>query len=225
MARRPASRNQTVSGLDIRELTPGELRVAAAILADGMLDNPLHVEVFGTDLDHRHRRLLRFLGHLIAYVQSNGDVLGAYVQGEMIGVLGMIKPGRCRPALMDTLRFAGIIAASNRPAGTLRILRWLGAWARNDPVGPHWHIGPLAVGPAQRRRGIGRHLMVRCCQRMDALAATAYLETDLAINVAFYESLGFVVTGHESLLGVPSWFMTRPPSCGAPADPSALPDG
>ncbi|MHA6646290.1 GNAT family N-acetyltransferase [Mesorhizobium sp. A623] len=199
--------------------------MAAAILANGMLDNPLHVEVFGTDPDRRHRRLLRFLGHLVAYVQSNGEVLGAYVQDEIIGVLGMIKPGRCRPALTDTLRFAGIIAASNPPAGIFRIRRWLAAWARNDPAGPHWHIGPLAVGPAHRRRGIGRHLMMRCCQRMDALAATAYLETDLAINVAFYESLGFVVTGHETVLGVPSWFMTRPPSCGAPADPPALPDG
>jgi hypothetical protein len=34
--------------------------------------------------------------------------------------------------------------------------------------------------------------MMPCCQRMDALAATAYLETDLALNVTFYESFGFV---------------------------------
>jgi GNAT superfamily N-acetyltransferase len=218
MARQPISRNQADNDVDIRELTPGELRMATGVLADGMLDNPLHVEAFGADPERRHRRLLRFLGHLIAYVHSNGDLLGAYVQGEMIGVLGMIKPGRCRPALMDRLCFAGIIAASNPPAGTFRIHRWLGAWARNDPVGRHWHIGPLAVRPAYRRKGIGRHLMARCCQRMDALAATAYLETDLAINVAFYESLGFVAAGHETVLGVPSWFMTRPPSCRAPAD-------
>ena len=219
MARRPArSRPDDNHLVDIRELAPGELRVAAAILANGMRDNPLHVEAFGIVPDRRHRRLRRFLGHLIAYVQSNGDVLGAYVQGELIGVLGMIKPGRCHPALMDRLRFAGIIATSNPPAGIFRIHRWLGAWARNDPARPHWHIGPLAVRPAYRRQGIGRRLMVRCRQRMDALSATAYLETDLGINVAFYESLGFVVTGHETVLGVPSWFMTRPPACRAPAD-------
>lgn len=204
-------------------MIPGELHVAAAILAEGMLDNPLHVKVFGSDPGRRHRRLLRFFGHLVAYIQSNGEMQGVYMQGEMIGVLGMIKPGRCRPALMDTLGFVRVIATSNPPVGIFRICRWLRAWARNDPVDPHWHIGPLAVRPAYRRRGIGRHLMVRCCQRLDARAATAYLETDLAINVAFYELLGFVVTGHESVLGVPCWFMTRPPSCRAPADPPALP--
>ena len=44
---------------------------------------------------------------------------------------------------------------------------------------------------------------------MDALGAAAYLETDLAINVAFYETLGFGVSRHEVVLGVPNWFMSR----------------
>src|SRR5690606_17660554 len=105
---------------------------------------------------------------------------------------------------------AGVIVASNPPAGVMRIRRWLSSWARNDPAEPHWHIGPLAVRPEYRRQGIGRRLMTQCCRRLDALGATAYLETDLAINVAFYETLGFVVTGHEVVLGVPNWFMSRP---------------
>ncbi len=53
--------------------------------------------------------------------------------------------------------------------------------------------------------------MMRCCRHVDALAATAWLETDLAINAAFYETLGFAVIRHEPVLGVPNWFMRRPP--------------
>lgn len=220
MARQPAPHSQVDDDVlvDIRTLSPAELHAAAALLAHGMGDNPMHVEVFGSNPDNRQRRLLRFLDHLVAYVQSHGAVLGAYLHGELIGVLGMMEPGRCRPALMDTLRFASVIVASNPPVGVLRICRWLAAWARNDPANPHWHIGPLAVRPAYRRRGIGRRLMTRCCERMDALAATAYLETDLATNVAFYETLGFVVTTHERVLGVPNWFMSRPPSCSTMVD-------
>ena len=198
--------------VDTKALTPDELHAAAALLAHGMRDNPLHVKVFGADPDHRERHLLRFHGHLVAYVHSHGAVLGAYVQGELIGVLGIMEPGGCRPAMMDALRFARVIVASNPPTGVVRILRWLATWARNDLAGPHWHIGPMAVHPVYRRRGIGRRLMIHCCQHIDALAATAYLETDLAINVAFYETLGFLVIKQEVVLGVPNWFMTRPPT-------------
>jgi ribosomal protein S18 acetylase RimI-like enzyme len=208
--------------IDIRALTPDELHAAAGVLAQGMRDNPMHMKVFGTDPDHRERRLLRFLGHLVAYVHSHGSVSGAYVHGKLVGVLGMMRPGGCRPSLVDTLRIASVIVASNPSAGVLRILRWLATWARNDPAWPHWHIGPLAVRPAYRRRGIGRRLMTDCCQRMDALAATAYLETDLAINVAFYETLGFVVIRQKVVLGVPNWFMSRPASS-MPVDPAASP--
>jgi hypothetical protein len=58
---------------------------------------------------------------------------------------------------------------------------------------------------------------------MDALAATAYLETDLAINVDFYETLGFLVVKHELVLGMPNWFMSRPPSYSTTAPSDAVP--
>lgn len=58
--------------------------------------------------------------------------------------------------------------------------------------------------------------MMQCCRHMDAHAATAFLETDLAINVAFYETLGFVVVRRDSALGVTNWFMSRSPTDGRP---------
>lgn len=207
----------------IRTLTRDELQAAAVILAQGMLDNPLHVRVFGFSPVLRERRLLRFLGALIGHVEAHGEVLGAFAGGELVGVLGMMKPGHCRPALRDRLRLACLIVAGNPPATVLRIRRWLSVWARNDPDGPHWHIGPFAVARAYRRRGIGRRLMALCCEHIDALAATAYLETDLAHNVAFYETLGFVVIRQETVLGVPNWFMLRLPSPSRPVDAAAAP--
>ena len=195
--------------VDIRLLAADELRTATAILAAGMRDNPVHVQAFGTRPQHRQRRLHRFLGHLVAYIRSHGSLLGAFVDGELVGVLGMLEPGRCRPGWWEALGFAGVIALSNPPAGVWRIRRWLATWTRNDPPEPHWHIGPLVVVPACRRRGVGRRLLLRCCRQLDALGASAWLETDLAINVAFYQTLGFVVTRHEPVLGVANWFMRR----------------
>ncbi|MHA6645550.1 hypothetical protein [Mesorhizobium sp. A623] len=101
--------------IEIRALVAAELREAAAILAQGMLDNPLHVAVFGTDVEHRQKRLMRLFRHLTAYIEANGQVLGAYANGELVGVLGMIEPGGCRPALLDRLRFVCMAVASTHP--------------------------------------------------------------------------------------------------------------
>ncbi len=196
--------------LAIRALAPDERDAATALLAAGMRENPLHVRAFGANPRRRQRRLRRFLGQLVAHVHANGTLLGACVDGELVGVLGMLEPGRCRPTRMETLRMASAIIVRNSPTRVWRIQRWLSAWTRNDPAELHAHIGPLAVLPAWRRQGVGRELMVHCCRRVDALGVAAWLETDLAINVAFYETLGFVVTRREAVVGVPNWFMRRP---------------
>ena len=200
------------AAIEITELASGEQRAAAAVvLADAMRDNPLHVQAFGADPARRRRRLWRFIDQVVRHVQSHGTLLGAYEQGELIGVLGMMEPGSCRPSHLAALRLAGVVVASNPPVGAWRIARWLAAWARNDPSELHWHIGPLAVVAAYRRQGVGRRLMMHCCRHLDWLAAAAWLETDLAINASFYETLGFATIRHEPVLGVPNWFMCRTP--------------
>lgn len=198
------------SPVAIRALGPDELPAAAALLAAGMLHNPLHVKVFGADPDRRQRRLRRFLDPLTAYVHANGEVLGAHVQDELVGVLGMIAPGRCRPGLRERLSFARALLTAAPPPTLLRMQCWLAAWALEDPADPHWHIGPLAVQPEFRRRGIGRRLMTRCVEKVDAAGTMAWLETDLEINAEFYRTLGFVVAAKRNVLGVPVWFMSRP---------------
>lgn len=207
----PTGPGDAAASVVIRELTPHELHMAAALLSDGMLDNPLHLRVFGAVHERRSRRLSRIMTPLVRYVQSNGVMLGAFVQGDLIGALGMIRPGRCRPGLAARGRFALALLPVASPIILWRLHRWLAGWARHDPEAPHWHIGPLAVRPEHRRRGIGRRLMLECCQRMDALDAIAWLETDLDINADFYRRLGFDLVRKEPILGVPTWFMRRAP--------------
>lgn len=94
------SRSDFGPAIKTRKLTSDELDTAVAILASGMRDNPIHVQAFGTDPDRRQRRLRPFLSPLLGYVYRRGDVLGAYRDGEMVGVLGM-NCARPLPSVSD----------------------------------------------------------------------------------------------------------------------------
>jgi hypothetical protein len=63
-------------------------------------------------------------------------------------------------------------------------------------------------------QGIGSLIMQAHCRRLDGAREVSYLETDKAQNVGFYERFGFEMIGKEPVLGVPNWFMRRPPADG-----------
>lgn len=196
----------------IEPLPAAEWPLAARVLATGMRDNPLHERVFGAAAQRREQRLQRFMACAVDHVGREGMLLGAYLGHELVGVLGLAPPGRCRPVPPRSWRYAAAIATGNPPAATWRVARWLAAWARHDPPGPHWHLGPLAVLPAWRRRGVGGALLRRAAVETDD--AMTWLETDLERNVGFYRAFGFVVAHEEDVLGVRTWFMRRPPGAG-----------
>ena len=123
----------------------------------------------------------------------------------------MARPGLCQPSALEKLRVVPSVAFGN-PVGTpLRVLRWVGEWARRDPSEPHWHLGPVAVDSHLHGQGIGGAMLAQFCGRMDNCAAPSYLETDKIENVRFYQKFGFTVVAEARVLGVHNWFMSRPP--------------
>lgn len=74
----------------------------------------------------------------------------------------------------------------------------------------HWHIGPVAVEPVAQRQGVGIAMLGAVCLHMDAYGSVSYLETDRTENIHFYQSFGFVVLDLSKVLGVSTWYMSRP---------------
>jgi len=197
--------------LEIEALNPAEMGKAVEVIVRGMRDNPNIVAAFGGDPDVRYRQLLRLFGAMAAseVPGRDRDILVARGRDDSIlGVCGMMPPGRCQPGLGRQLRLAPSLLALG-PGSAGRTMKWLGAWSGHDPGERHWHLGPVAVDAHLRGRGIGSELMRAFCEKMDASGEVAYLETDKEINVRFYEKFGFEVVGEEEVLGVPNWFMTR----------------
>jgi predicted N-acetyltransferase YhbS len=89
---------------------------------------------------------------------------------------------------------------------------WLVAWAENDPVEPHVHLGPLAVDAHMQGRGLGSLIMEEHCQRLDRARQAGYLETDKPGNVVFYGKFGYEPVAEATVIGVPNWFMRRSPA-------------
>ncbi|WP_100637787.1 GNAT family N-acetyltransferase [Marinobacter salexigens] len=192
----------------IHSLGKSDLREAAKLCAAAMNDNPIHIKVFGAPPELRLRRLGRFFPSLIRYVHRKGQLHGAFVEGTLVGVMGMLPPKHCKPSLTDLLKMMPALLNSNNPAGTVRLAIWLGTWARLDPPTPHWHLGPLATAPAWQHQGIGSQLMELALKTGSGDAH--YLETDKLSNVGFYERFGFSVLAQPSILATPSWVMMKP---------------
>lgn len=179
-----------------------------------MVANPLHVRVFGTDKARCEVRLQRFFGVMLDHIWRHGQLLGAWTQPgavQLVGVLGLIRPGHCCPAPLARLWLGARMLAGQSPATGRRIGRWLVVWERQDPDTPHWHVGPLAVHPEHRRQGIATQLMHAGCRLIDATEpAPAWLETDLERNTRLYHRFGFSTAHEETVLGTRNWFMIRP---------------
>jgi hypothetical protein len=198
-----------VADVEARDLRPEEIPAAVGVLARGMRDNPIHVAALGPDADLRRRRLEIMFSGLFRHFRAQQPICA--VDGvALLGVTGVAPIGTCQPTPMQRLKSLPAMGRIG-PAATLRIGKWLAAWAKRDPDEPHVHLGLLAVDAHLQGRGIGSRIMAEHCRRLDAAAETGYLETDKEANVGFYERHGFEVVGEEPVLGVPNWYMLRRP--------------
>lgn len=126
----------------------------------------------------------------------------------MLGVAVYGPPGSCPPS--EERRVALLEAIADLPPSTrANFKEWRAAWANHDPVEPHWHLGPFAMRGDAQGKGIGTRLLEAFLEAVDRHEGVAYLETDPARNVRFYERFGFEVVGGAEVLGVECDFMSR----------------
>jgi len=196
----------------VTELERKDVPIAVGVLARGMRDNPNHVVAWGDDPLRRLRGSERMFCRMTsALPQITLNTLVARRGAWIVGVCGMAPPGTCRPSPGQMLQMVPTMAMMG-PGTARRLMQWLRAWAKRDPVEPHWHLGPVAVEGGLQGMGIGSQMLERFCARMDDEGEVAYLETDKPENVRFYEKFGFVTVGEAEVLGAPNWFMRRGPA-------------
>ena len=196
----------------LRLLRGKELAQAARLVGRGMRDNPANVAVFRMEnAEHRSIAMGHFFVPVLGGIYERGFVLGAFRSNGLVGICGMTRPGFCRPGPIEKVRVFPKAMSRNSIATPLRILHWVGEWARRDPAEPHWHLGPVAVEPSLQGQGIGTAMLSAFCALVDGTCAFSYLETDKRENIRLYERFGFTVVESAEVLGIPNWFMSRVP--------------
>jgi GNAT superfamily N-acetyltransferase len=197
--------------LTVRRLQREELADAARLVGCGMSDNPANVRAFGMqDTEHRCRALARFFVPVLLGLYLRGSIQGAFADGTLVGVCGMARPGLCQPTFLEKLRVLPGLVCGNSLTTPLRVLKWVGEWARRDPPELHWHLGPVAVHPRLHGHGIGTAMLRAFCAIVDDCRSLSYLETDKSENIRFYQKFGFRVVAEAEVLGIANWFMSRP---------------
>lgn len=204
------SANRTRRDIIVEALRSDEHDAALDVLVRSMHTNPISDAVARND-PWRSARAIRimFEGGFRHLGWAQHMLVARDSEGTIVGVCGMIPPGKCQPTASQQVRLLPAILRLG-PFTTLRTLTWLGTWAKRDTDTPHWHLGPVAVDPDLQGQGIGSALLQAFCDHVDANGDAAWLETDKPENVRFYERFGFQVAHQEDILGVPNWFMLRP---------------
>jgi ribosomal protein S18 acetylase RimI-like enzyme len=200
-------RTHTVGSLEVDALMSSEIAAAAGVLARSMGDNPNHVAIFGPDREKRVRALERGFAAYFRVAPAQAP-LCARLDGIVVGVAGVLPPGHCQLSTMQKLRLLpSMLALPVRD--TWRASLVTRAWAARDPEEPHSHLGPMGVDEGLKGRGIGTRLMEAYCRQLDEAHRSAFLETETARNVRFYERFGFEVVDRVDVLDNPNWFMWR----------------
>ena len=189
-----------MSNLQISFMEQSDIQASAKVLSIAMLNNPHHIGVFlGNGEKERLKiekmffELFSNLPGIVFLAKENEKIIGVMRMKSCIGKVVIDDP--------DVLEDENDI--------DWRKSVWFREWAKYDPAEQHWHLGPIGVLPTHQGLGVGSTLMDCFCKEVDACMAKAYLETDLDINVRFYEKFGFNVVSESEIFGVKNRYMLR----------------
>ena len=213
MRRPPVRLRGILARVKLRLLAPIERPLAARIIASGMVDDPIQRAIHGPDVAARLHGMESLFGATLR--ETERPTLGAWEDDELLGAAAYGPPGSCplpeerRETLSQAIAGLPLPARKNFHA-------WRANWGAHDPAEPHWHLGPFAVRADAQARGIGSQLLEAFLELVDKCEGMAYLETDTAGNVRFYERFGFERVGRDEVLGVECTFMSRRPTISRP---------
>jgi GNAT superfamily N-acetyltransferase len=195
----------------VREVTPGDVPALSAAMARAFEDDPVY-EWFLPDARTRLARMIQLNEIMFRRIMPL-DSFELYTTDDCAGVA--IWAGKERWELPNRVMLTAIprLLRIMRVGGVRKMTAAMSAMKKAHPKEPHWYLMGLGTDPPKQGTGVGTALVNRILARCDGERLPAYLETQKAQNVPYYEKFGFRVTDEIDLpLGGPHlWLMWREP--------------
>ncbi len=195
---------------EVRRVGGERAAQVAGVLVEAFATDPLQAWLLeGTAADERAAWRTAWWSFMVTHAPPGTEL---HVTGDGSGAACWHPPGAGQlpaEAVEDFRRMVGEMAGDRAPV----VLASLARIARRAPHEPHWHLAAIGVVPDRQGEGIGARLLAPMLARCDRLGLPAYLESSNSRNVAFYERLGFAVTGEVRTVDerVALTLMWRPP--------------
>jgi GNAT superfamily N-acetyltransferase len=194
-------------------------REAAQVLGLAFTDDPLVTAVLrGLPSDERIKRLkAMFIAELSACVRR-GCPLAVMAGDKILAAAIIYPPGTYPLPLHEQVKVVVKGIAGAGFYGLVRLLRVVSDFKKHHPKERHYYFECMGVEPCLQGRGFGSAIFRHLVQRADDDHVGCYLENPNPRNVPLYQRFGFQIVRKEPVIGVPVWFMWRPPIGGSRGD-------
>lgn len=199
--------------MQIGPVTRQSLRQAAQLLGRAFVNEPVSAAVYRNFSSLRRTLALTndFSAELSVCIQR-GYPLQVEKDGEILAVAAIYPPGTYPlPALESWL----LLARSVFRNGFYDIrnwLRWLAETEKNHPTSAHYYVAFIGVEPAVQGQALGSMLLRHLANRADVERVGCYLESADPHIIPFYQRFGYEILMEKVIIGLPAWFMWRPPN-------------
>jgi ribosomal protein S18 acetylase RimI-like enzyme len=197
---------------DILPVTRQTYRQAAQVLGRAFADEPVSVVVYKNfSRDSRIRALTVDFTAEISLCLRKGYPLQLVADDKVIAVAVIYPPGTYPVSTMDQWKLLTRSIIGNGLYNIKGWLQWLKEVDHAHPKEPHYYLEYLGVDPVYQGRAYGSRILNHLVSKADEEQVGCYLENATPRNIPFYQRFGFKVISEKEIVGIPSWFMWRPP--------------
>jgi ribosomal protein S18 acetylase RimI-like enzyme len=198
---------------EVLPTTRQSYRQAAQVLGRAFVDDPVSVAVYRNFSPDRRVRALTvdFTAEVLLCVRK-GYPLQVNGDGKVNAAAVVYPPGAYPLPVSDQWMLLIKSILGNGFYDIRGWMQWLEEVDKIHPNEPHYYLEYLGVEPELQGKGLGSTILQQLVSKADEERVGCYLENANPRNTSFYQRFGFQIITEKEIIGIPSWFMWRPPN-------------
>lgn len=186
---------------------------AVKVLAGAFVDDPISVAVYPKfSIPRRIDALQVDFKAEVRLCMRRGYPILAQEDSVVLGAAVIYAPGGYPFSRVDQWKLLLSSILGNGLYNVRDWMHWLDEVDKHHPAEPHFYLEYIAVEPGYQGMGVGSALLQHLVDKADGMHVGCYLENTNPRNVNLYQRFGFNIIDQEEIIGVPNWFMWRPPA-------------